>query len=80
MMYDGIRMESIPRQGTVRCVIGSLGIRRWGLQRPNLQRFKMLLGVNAEVLLLLPEMMRKGREIQRRRVVSAEYIESLMCR
>jgi len=61
------------------CLIGSLGIRRWGLQRPNLQRFKMLLGVDAEVLLLLPEMMRKRREIQRRRVVSAEYIESLMC-
>jgi GT2 family glycosyltransferase len=60
--------------------IHSLGIRRRALPHPNLEELKMLLTVNVEALLLLPETMRKRREIRRTRVVSTEYIEAWLVR
>jgi len=59
---------------------GSLGIGISGFRLPDSKNLKMRLTVNAEVLWRFPEIQRKRREIQRRRVVNAAYIESFLYR
>ena len=59
---------------------GSLGIGISGFRLPDSKSLKMRLTVNAEVLWRFPEIQRKRREIQRRRVVNAAYIESFLYR
>ncbi len=58
----------------------SLGIGISGFRLPDSKSLKMRLTVNAEVLWRFPEILRKRREIQRRRVVNAAYIESFLYR
>jgi hypothetical protein len=57
-----------------------LGIGLSGLRRPDVKDLKMFLAADAELLRLLPEIRRKRREIQGKRVVSTAYIESFLCR
>jgi GT2 family glycosyltransferase len=57
-----------------------LGIGLSGLRRPDVKDLKMFLAADAELLRLLPEIRRKRREIQSKRVVSSAYIESFLCR
>ena len=57
---------------------GSLGIGISGFRLPDSKNLKMRLTVNAEILWLFPEMRRKRREIQRRRIVNTQYIESFL--
>lgn len=57
---------------------GSLGIGISGFRLPDSKSLKMRLAVNAEVLRLFPEIRRKRREIQRRRMVNTQYIESFL--
>jgi len=57
-----------------------LGIGLSGLRRPDVKDLKMFLVADAELLRLLPEIRRKRREIQGKRVVSTAYIESFLCR
>ena len=59
---------------------GNLGIGISGFRLPDSKSLKMQLTVNAEVLWRFPEIQRKRREIQRRRVVNAAYIESFLYR
>jgi len=63
-----------------RKLAGSLGIGISGFRLPDSKSLKMRLTVNAEVLWRFPEIQRKRREIQRRRVVNAAYIESFLYR
>jgi GT2 family glycosyltransferase len=63
-----------------RKLAGSLGVGISGFRLPDSKSLKMRLTVNAEVLWLFPEIQRKRREIQRRRVVNAAYIESFLYR
>jgi hypothetical protein len=57
---------------------GSLGIGISGFRLPDSKSLKMRLTVNAEILWLFPEIRRKRREIQHRRIVNTEYIESFI--
>ena len=59
---------------------GSLGIGISGFRLPDSKSLKMRLTVNADILWRFPEIQRKRREIQRRRVVNAAYIESFLYR
>jgi GT2 family glycosyltransferase len=63
-----------------RKLAGSLGIGISGFRLPDSKSLKMRLTVNAEILWRFPEIQRKRREIQRRRVVNAAYIESFLYR
>ena len=62
----------------VRKLADSLGIDRSGLRSPDSQRLKILLAADLEVLRFLPKIRRKRREIQRKRMVNTQYIESFL--
>ena len=59
-------------------ILKIFGFRRHGFKGPKLELLKYLIPTYIEMISLLPEVMRKRKKIQSEKVVSGEYIESIM--
>ncbi|MBI4815141.1 MAG: glycosyltransferase family 2 protein [Deltaproteobacteria bacterium] len=59
-------------------VLVSAGVRRRRFEKPELEKVAMLLAADWQVLMRMPSTLKERRRIQRQRVVSTEYIDSML--